>query len=181
MDRQPVLQGDRLHLRPLAESDRAALYAVASDPQVWGQHPIHDRWREDVFGAFFDEAMASGGALAIIERATGAIVGSSRFVFQTALVGDPLEIGWTFLATRLWGTGANTELKRLMLGHALAGVERVVFRVGENNLRSRRALEKIGARLTHEVEHGEYRGQPVVHVVYQIGRAGFASGPLSAR
>ncbi len=179
MDRQPTLEGDRLHLRPLTPEDRAALYAVASDPQVWGQHPIHDRWREDVFGGFFDEAMASGGALAIIERASGGIVGSSRFVFQSALAEEPLEIGWTFLATRLWGSGANTELKRLMLGHALAAVERVVFRVGENNLRSRRALEKIGARLTDEIEYGEYRGQPVVHVVYEVDRAGFASGPLS--
>lgn len=178
MDRQPTLEGERLRLRPLVEADRDALYAVASDPLVWEQHPIHDRWQRPVFDAFFDEALASGGALAAIDRETGAIVGSSRFVPQPGLAGTPIEIGWTFLARALWGTGANPEMKRLMLAHELASVERVVFRIGADNRRSRIACERIGGVLTDEVEHGEYHGKPVIHVVYQIDRAGFAAGPL---
>lgn len=180
MDRQPVLQGERLLLRPLAEADRDALHAVASDPLIWQQHPIHDRWQRAVFDPFFDEAMASGGALVAIDRSSGAVVGSSRLVFQPILAGAPLEIGWTFLARALWGTGANHEMKRLMLAHAFASVDRVVFRIGAENRRSRLACERIGGVLTDEVEHGAYRGQPVVHVVYAITRDDFARGPLAA-
>jgi RimJ/RimL family protein N-acetyltransferase len=69
-------------------------------------------------------------------------------------------------------------MKRLMLAHALASVERVVFRIGADNRRSRIACERIGGVLTDEIEHGEYHGKPVIHVVYQIDRAGFAAGPL---
>ena len=51
MDRQPILETERLVLRPLTETDREALHAIASDPAVWEQHPIHDRWRREVFGS----------------------------------------------------------------------------------------------------------------------------------
>lgn len=178
MDRQPTLQGERLHLRPLIESDREALYAVASDPLVWEQHPAHDRWHRTVFDAFFDDALASGGALTAVDRRSGAPVGSSRFVFQAKLAGTPLEIGWTFIARRWWGSGINQEMKRLMLGHALASVDRVVFRIGADNLRSRIACERIGGHLTHEIERSIHAGREVIHVVYAIDRASFASGPL---
>jgi RimJ/RimL family protein N-acetyltransferase len=180
LDRQPVLGGERLLLRPLTEDDREALYFVASDPLVWEQHPIHDRWQREVFDAFFDEAMASGGALAAIDRQTEAVAGSSRFVFQPLLEETPLEIGWTFLARALWGTGANREMKRLMLAHAFDSVERVVLRIGADNRRSRIACERIGGVLTDEVERGEYRGNPLVHVVYEITREAFKRGPLSS-
>jgi len=179
MNRQPVLTGETLLLRPLTETDREPLYAVASDPLVWQQHPIHDRWQRPVFDPFFDEALASGGALAAVDRSSGTVIGSSRLVFQPILSGTPLEIGWTVLARARWGTGANHEMKRLMLAHAFGWVDRVVFRIGSDNCRSRIACERIGGVLTDEVEHGKYRGQPVVHVVYAITRDGFASGPLA--
>lgn len=178
MDRQPTLKGERLLLRPLCEADWEALYAVASDPQVWAAHPMHDRWQKPVFRAFFDDALANGGALAVIEAATGEIVGSSRFQNHDPADGGSVEIGWTFLARRLWGSGANAEMKRLMLNHALAVVERVVFRVGETNVISRRAMENIGGTLTDRIDMTEAPGGPVRHVVYEIDRATFASGPL---
>ncbi len=180
MDRQPVLEGERLLLRPLRDDDREALHAVAADPLIWQQHPCHDRWQRPVFDVFFDEAIGSGGALAAIERRSGVIVGSSRFVFQPLLVNGPLEIGWTFLVRNLWGTGANHEMKRLMLAHAFAWVDRVVFRIGERNVRSRVACERIGGVLTDEVERGSYRDEATVHVVYAITREQFAKGPLAS-
>ncbi|HKR92236.1 GNAT family N-acetyltransferase, partial [Novosphingobium sp.] len=70
-DRQPVLDGDRLTLRPLRRDDWRALYAVARDPQLWALHPAHDRWQEPVFRQFFADALARGGALAILEKRTG--------------------------------------------------------------------------------------------------------------
>jgi RimJ/RimL family protein N-acetyltransferase len=169
IDRQPVLTGDLVHLRPLRPDDWDALYAVASDAELWALHPAHDRWREDVFRRFFDEALASGGALVILDRATGAVIGSSRYANHRPDL-DRVEIGWTLLARSHWGGTVNREVKRLMIGHMLRQVPTVVFRVGEANLRSRRALEKIGAVLTDETDAADVGGRRVVHVVYAIDR-----------
>lgn len=179
MDRQPTLEGERLLLRPLAQPDREGLYAVASDRELWALHPVHNRWQRPVFDAMFDEALAHGGALAVIDKASGRIVGSSQFRPSMRHPGA-IEIGWSFLARALWGSGANAELKRLMLSHALAQVERAVFRVGAGNLRSRRAMEKIGGRLIEETEDIAFPdGRMITHVFYVIDRADFAGGPLS--
>lgn len=164
-DRQPDLAGDLIRLRPLREDDWTALRATASDPGIWSLHPAHDRWREPIFRQFFDEAIASGGALAIVDRATGAIIGSSRYGEYDA-ARDRIEIGWTFLARSHWGGTVNREVKRLMLGHMLPHVVTVVFRVGEHNHRSRRALEKIGAVLTEQIEVADVGGRAIRHVVY---------------
>ena len=179
MDRQPVLEGERLLLRPLTAADWDALYAVASDPAVWALHPAHDRWQETVFRAFFDDALANRGALVVIDKSSGEIVGSSRFQGYDPADGGSVEIGWTFLARRLWGAGLNAEMKRLMLAHALRHVERVDFRVGESNVVSRGAMKNIGGRLSDRTEVKLMAGEPVVHVIYEIDRAGFASGPLA--
>ncbi|MFC4294976.1 GNAT family N-acetyltransferase [Novosphingobium tardum] len=179
MDRQPTLDGPTLHLRPLEEADWAALYAVASDPLIWAVHPAHDRWREPVFREFFEGAISGGGALAVIDRASGRIVGSSRFQGYEPANGGSVEIGWTFLSRACWGGDTNRELKRLMLGHALNSVERVLFRVGEQNLRSRGAMEKIGGRLTDRRDDVVMNGTVVPHVIYEISREDFRKGPLA--
>ena len=179
MNRQPVLEGERLLLRPLRPDDWAALFGVASDPLVWEQHPAHDRWQEPVFRAFFDDALAKGGALAVIDRASGALIGSSRFQNHDPAGGGSVEIGWTFLARSHWGGVWNREMKRLMIGYALDVVERVRFVVGADNLRSRRAMEKIGGHLTGVRETRMLAGGPVGHVHYAITRASFATGPLA--
>lgn len=178
MNRQPVLAGERLLLRPLEPADWDALYAVASDPLVWELHPANDRWKEDVFRAFFADALAQGGALVVIDRASGKIIGSSRMQAYNPDDGGSVEIGWTFLARSHWGGETNRETKRLMLGHALKFVERVDFRVGETNLRSRRAMEKIGGRLSDRSSMVDTATGPVLHVVYEITRESFAKGPL---
>ena len=179
MDRQPTLQSERLLLRPLRPGDWDALYAIASDPLIWEIHPAHDRWQEPVFRAFFEDALAQAGALAVIDKGSGGIIGSSRFQNHDPRNGGSVEIGWTFLARSHWGGGYNAEMKRAMLVHALATVERVSFRVGETNGRSRRAMEKIGGRLTDRVDITELPAGPVRHVIYEIDRASFANGPLS--
>ena len=179
MNRQPTLEGERLLLRPLRADDWDALFAVASDPLVWEVHPAHDRWQEPVFRAFFADALAKGGALVVIDRASGVIVGSSRLQNFCEEDGGSVEIGWTFLAREYWGGDYNREMKRLMLAHALHSVERVRFIVGEDNVRSRRAMTKIGGVLDDWMETREMAGGPVRHVRFTIDRAGFASGPLS--
>ena len=179
MDRQPVLEGERLLLRPLHADDWAALYAVARDPLIWELHPASDRWQEPVFRAYFADALAQGGALAVIDKASGAMIGSSRWQGYDPAAGGSVEIGWTFLARSHWGRIHNEEMKRLMLAHALQWVERVHFRVGEHNLRSRGAMQRIGGRLT-DLDGGvvETVSGPARHVVYEITRSSFADGPL---
>ena len=179
MDRQPVLESERLLLSPLREDDWEALFAVASDPEIWALHPAHDRWQEPVFRAFFDDAMAHGGALAVVEKASGEIVGSSRFQGHDPADGGSVEIGWTFLARRLWGEGYNAEMKRLMLAHALRSARRVDFRVGENNVISRGAMANIGGVLTGREDITIMGGQAHRHVIYEITRESFAAGPLA--
>jgi RimJ/RimL family protein N-acetyltransferase len=178
LNRQPVLEDERVRLRPLADSDWDALFAVAADPLIWEVHPAHDRWREPVFRRFFADALASGGALVVEDRATGAVIGSSRFDSTRAGPGE-VEIGWTFLARAWWGGAANRSMKRLMVGHALASLDRAIFVVGEDNGRSRRALEKIGASLTDRRMMLEMAGQVRAHAVYAIDRVAFAEGPLA--
>jgi len=142
-DLQPMLEGELLRLRPLREDDWDALYAVASDRLIWEQHPVPDRYQKEVFRGFFREAMESGGALLVLEKDDGRVIGSSRFHGYDPEKSE-IEIGWTFLARSHWGGRHNEEMKRLMLRHAFRFVESVIFLVGPQNFRSQRAVEKIG-------------------------------------
>jgi RimJ/RimL family protein N-acetyltransferase len=144
LDRQPTLRGELLELRPLGVSDFEPLYAIAADPLVWEQHPSKDRTQEPVFRAWFDDALASGGALAVIDLEDGRVIGTSRFHGYSADLSE-IEIGWTFLARSHWGRGYNTEMKRLMLRHAFRSVKTVIFEIHSENRRSQRAVEKLGA------------------------------------
>lgn len=175
---RPVMSDDAVQLRPLAADDHDALLAVASDPEIWALHPAHDRWQPEVFRAFFDEGVASNGALAIIDRASGAIIGSSRYDIRVCQPGE-VEIGWTFLSRAYWGGDWNRRVKRLMLAEAFrAGFHAVIFLVGETNFRSRRALEKIGAVLTDRRQSWEMAGAQVDHLIYAITADSFKNGPL---
>jgi RimJ/RimL family protein N-acetyltransferase len=128
----------------LRADDWPALFEVASDRLIWEQHPESTRYQEEVFRRFFDEGLASGGALVAIDRADGHIIGSSRYHGYDPAA-SVVEIGWTFLARAYWGGRYNGEMKRLMLEHAFAAVDRVIFVIGAGNIRSQRAVEKLGA------------------------------------
>lgn len=169
-DLQPTLKGDLLELRPLARTDFDALFDAASDPLIWEQHPESDRHTKEVFQQYFDGAMESRGAFAIIERQSGRIIGSSRYCNLKPVEAE-VEIGWTFLERAFWGGLHNRELKSLMLDHALQFVDRVVFVVGENNLRSQRALEKIGARFLRKVQLPARDGGMASNLVFAIERS----------
>jgi RimJ/RimL family protein N-acetyltransferase len=163
---QPHLVGELLEVRPLQPEDWEDLIRVASDPLIWEQHPASDRYRKKVFKEFFREALESGGAFVVIDRKTQKIIGSSRyFGFDPAK--SEIEIGWTFLARSHWGGKYNGELKRLMLDHAFKFVESVVFLIGPTNIRSQKAVEKIGGVMIGRREK-MIRGESVEQVVYQI-------------
>ncbi len=142
-DSQPALKGELVKLRPLRAEDYENLYAVAADPLIWEQHPVRNRHEEGPFQVFFREALASGGTLIVIDAKARRVVGSSRFHGYDKERSE-VEIGWTFLARSHWGGSHNGEMKRLMLRHAFRFVSCVIFLVGLQNLRSQRAVEKIG-------------------------------------
>jgi len=113
-DLQPTLKGQLLELRPLRSADFRELYAVASDPLIWEQHPDQNRYQVEVFREFFNQGLQSGGALVVIDSHQGQVIGSSRFHGYDKAKSE-IEIGWTFLARSYWGGIYNREMKQLML------------------------------------------------------------------
>ena len=167
-DFQPTLTGPTLTLSGTTPSDLADLLSVASDRSIWELHPSPDRWQEPVFEQFFAEGLASGGMLTVRQTASGAVIGSSRFSTEYAENGE-VEIGWTFLSRSHWGGATNREMKHLMLTHAFDSFPTVIFCVGQDNARSRRAVEKIGGRLLDRPAHDKRPD----HVTYAIDRDQF--------
>jgi N-acetyltransferase len=168
-DFQPTLKGELLELRPLRAEDFHDLYAAASDPLIWEQHPVRDRYKEEVFRGFFREALESGAALIAIDSKDGQVIGSSRFHGHDEETSE-IEIGWTFLARSHWGGIYNIEMKRLMLRHAFKFVKSVIFLIGPQNVRSQRAIEKIGGVRVGSRPDGGGRE----NFVYQITASTFA-------
>lgn len=165
-DAQPTLVGDNISLRPLSDGDFEALYRVASDPLIWSVHPEPSRYQRPVFEHFFEVALASRSALVVTDNAAGQVVGSSRY-YDWSPATREVAVGYTFLARSHWGGATNLEMKRLMLGHAFRWVDVVWFHVGKRNLRSRRAMEKIGGVPARE-ERRELNGVAHRYVVYRI-------------
>lgn len=141
----PRLVGSSLILRPIAESDFDGLFAAASDPDIWALHSEKDRYKRDVFKKFFDKAAHPPAALVIVDNATNEIIGSSRY-YDFNDEDRSVVVGYTFLAKQFWGGLVNKEIKQLMLDHAFQKVDTVIFHASEGNLRSHRAIEKLGAK-----------------------------------
>jgi RimJ/RimL family protein N-acetyltransferase len=148
IDLQPVLEGPTLTLRPLRADDFDALHAAASDPLIWVQNPQPTRYQREVFRKVFDSGIESGSAFAVIDRAQGRIIGTSRYYDWTPATRE-IAIGYTFLAREYWGGATNAEMKGLMLEHIFQWADTVWFHIGVDNRRSRKALEKIGGVLSH--------------------------------
>ena len=169
LDLQPTLVGSRITLRPLTADDHEPLYQVASDPLLWAQHPSPLRFQREVFDTqIFSSAMASRSTLVALDTTTSQIVGSSRF-YDVDRDQRELAIGFTFLARSHWGGAVNQEMKALMLEHAFTWAQRVWFHVGSQNIRSCKALEKIGAKLSH-VAPRPVNGVALDHCFYCIDR-----------
>lgn len=135
-----------LQLHPLQEDHFSILYEAASDPLIWEQHPEPDRWKKPVFEKYFRSAIESRGAFLIINKKTGGVAGSSRY-YEYDPAAKSIKIGYTFISRKYWGGDFNRSLKKLMLDHAFRFTDTVYFDIGINNIRSRKAVEKLGALL----------------------------------
>lgn len=142
-DFQPTLVGPTITIRPITSDDWTELYAAGSDPEIWKVHPVPDRYTEPEFRKFFDGAVNCNMGFVFADRASGRLIGSSRYHGYEPERSE-IEIGWTFIVRSHWGGAANREVKRLMLDHAFSFVDTAVFWVGEKNWRSQGAMTKIG-------------------------------------
>ena len=172
---QPVLENDQIILLPLEEADFDALYAVAADPKVWEQHPNKERWRKEVFQNYFEGAIESKGAFKIIDKATGEMAGSTRY-YDYSEAERSILIGYTFYATRYWGKGINPSVKQLMLSYIFQYVDRVIFHIGAQNIRSQIAIGRIGALKIGEQDVAYYGEASKINFVYAIDRAAWLAG-----
>lgn len=161
--------GESLELRPLEATDFDSLYSVASDPLVWAQHPSPMRYQESVFREWFKEALASQCALVVLDRTNNQVIGSSRY-YEFDEGKREVAIGYTFLARDKWGGGTNKELKDLMLAYAFQLVDTVWFQVDSQNIRSQRAMEKIGGRLSHRATR-QLIDRTQEYLLYKIEKA----------
>lgn len=167
---QPVLENEYIALLPLEENDFEALYAVASDPLIWEQHPNKDRWKREVFERFFAGALESGGAFKIVDKTAQRVIGSTRF-YDVNPENNSLLIGYTFYDRAYWGTGTNKTVKRLMLNYAFQFAETVFFHIGKENQRSRIAIERLGAQLVGEEDIAYYGEAPKLNCIYALTKA----------
>jgi RimJ/RimL family protein N-acetyltransferase len=171
---QPTLTGPTVIVRPVAAGDWAELFAAGSDPEIWKVHPRSTRYTEPEFRAYFDSAVESKMAFVFVDRATGRLIGSSRYYGYEAELGE-IEIGWTFMVREYWGGPTNREVKRLMLDHAFSFVDTVIFWVGETNWRSQGAMTKIGGVKREGLFTRELSGA-TPHFIFEIGKDRYFSG-----
>lgn len=166
---QPNLANDIITLQPIKKADFETLYTIASDPLIWEQHPNKDRYKRNVFETFFQGAIESKGAFLISNNATGEPIGSSRF-YEIDEEKKQVAIGYTFLSRNYWGTTYNRAVKAVMLNHAFKFVNKVIFHIGANNIRSQKAIEKLGAKKISELEMEYYGEEKKLNFVYQIDK-----------
>lgn len=169
MNVQATLENEIVKLVPLNPNDFEELFSVASDPKIWEQHPNKDRYQREVFEKFFQGAIESKGAFKIMDKSSNEVAGSTRF-YDYNPKENSIFIGYTFYATKFWGSKLNPQVKKLMLDYIFQFVDKVNFHVGKDNIRSQKAMEKLGAKKVDEVNVA-YFGEPEkLNVVFEIDK-----------
>ena len=164
---KPVhLTNELVLLKPLTLQDFDQLFLIASDPLIWEQHPTKDRYKKEVFQLFFDGAIKSNSAFSVYDKNTNELIGSSRY-YDYNQQDSTIAIGYTFLARKFWGGQYNSALKTIMLDYIFKYVDSVLFHIGADNVRSQKALLKLGANKINEVDF-DYYGSRLLHFEYSI-------------
>lgn len=169
MNLQPFnLEDEWVKIFPLKESDFEILYDVAKDPLIWEQHPNPDRYKKEVFQNYFKGALESKGAF-LLKSTFNQAIGCTRF-YDYFPEKSEIKIGYTFFSRDCWGKPFNKSTKLLMLHYAFQFVQQVIFHVGANNIRSQKAMEKLGAVKIGEELVAYYGEASRNNFVYQIDR-----------
>ena len=146
---QPTLEGENISLRPLAESDFDGLFACASDKKIWEGHPSTDRYKLSEFTPYFKDSIESQACLVVVGNQSQKIIGLTRY-YQVTKHPEDICVGFTFLSRDYWGGATNLEMKTLVLDYALQYFPACWFHVALTNIRSQKAMLKIGAEYTGE-------------------------------
>lgn len=150
LDAAKDLRGAFVYLLPVDESCREVLRGLAKDERIWEftKTLLINESYDAQFDEYFDGAMqlpASGGQAFVIRAVDGQVIGMTRMYFVDAK-DKRLEIGHTWYVPGVWGKVYNKECKLLLLQYVfeVLGFNRVEFRVAHQNIRSQKAVEKIG-------------------------------------
>lgn len=145
------LQGRQVRLEPLAYTHAADLFIHCADPEVWQYLPVampksEEEFRREIWSALAQQDAGLRQPFAVIALETETCIGSTSYLDITPDE-HRLEIGWTYYAKDHWRSAVNTECKYLLLEHAfeVRGCQRVAFKTDVLNLRSQRAIERLGA------------------------------------
>lgn len=168
---QPILENELVKIRPLITSDFDDLFLIASDNDIWEQHPAKERSTLEGFTKFFEDAIATKSAFLIIEKATNEVIGTSRYHLNE--VENAIEIGWTFYAKKFWGGTFNKVIKHLMMEYAFQSFDYILFYIDENNLRSQKAVEKIGGKRVENIDNIALIKRSSADVIYCIRKVDF--------
>ncbi|KQW98845.1 GNAT family N-acetyltransferase [Flavobacterium sp. Root420] len=160
------LEDDITKLVPLEETHFNALFEIASDPLLWEQHPIKDRYKKEVFQSFFDAALDSKSGFVIVNAATNEIIGTTRF-YDYKPENSSIAIGYTFLDRKYWGGSYNKSNKKLLIDYAFQHVDSIFFHIGAENFRSQKAVLKLGATKVNEMNFPP-TADGILHFEYEL-------------
>lgn len=149
IDSATNLTGETVDLIPMTEGHYSELESIAKDKRIW-QHYVYDgsdskRFRQIIDDASLQQENGRQFPFVIIYKPTNEIIGSTRFL-DIDFKNKKLEIGSTWLHPDYWQTEVNPECKLLLLtfGFETLKALRIQLKTDENNIRSRKAIEKIG-------------------------------------
>lgn len=157
-----TLTGQHVQLITLNKDHFTELESLAADKRIW-QHYVYDgtdslRFRETLVAALTEMMKGTQLPFVVYHKEQKRLIGATRFMdIQPA--NKKLEIGSTWYHPDYWGSEVNLECKLLMLTHCFEtiGALRVQFKTDENNIRSRKAIEKIGAKFEGVLRHDMLR------------------------
>ncbi|MBD1364032.1 GNAT family N-acetyltransferase [Mucilaginibacter sp. ZT4R22] len=164
--RSTKLENELIALQLVQETDFDKLFEVAADPLIWELHPAKDRYKKEVFQLYFNDALASESSFLVIDKATGDIIGCTR-LYDIRPAQSSVAIGYTFLARKYWGGVYNSAMKGLLMEHVFKVVNNVMFHIAATNIRSQKAIGKLGATKVSEVDFDHY-GTKLLHYEYRI-------------
>ena len=147
-----VLENEVVKLRQTKKDDFNELFKLAGKKKIWEQHSNKDRYKKSVFLEYFNQGLKNEfGSLTIISRLDNKIVGWTR-LYDFDENKPTVKIGYTFLGRLYWGTNINYNSKKLILNYLFSFLEYVCFDIFEKNIRSQKAVKKLGASLNSQTE-----------------------------
>ncbi|WDF62192.1 GNAT family N-acetyltransferase [Flavobacterium sp. KACC 22763] len=143
------LENEISKLIPLEEKHFEALFEAASDPLIWEQNPVKDRYTREGFKTYFDIIITKSSFL-ILDKQTNEVMGTTSFYDYNPEKSN-VGIGYTFITRKYWGGPYNSSNKKLMMDYAFQHVNSVLFHIGAENFRSQKAVLKLGAEKINEL------------------------------